>query len=117
MMTEIDEKKERLKQEVEKKIYDFDELQEKLVGRGIASALQVFRDRGMLNKAITFGRNKDKTLEQQLSAFGIDKNQEGDRIQLQYVDKAGNKLTLKQAYRELCWKFHGKMPSHKRQQK
>ena len=37
-------------------------LEEKLVGKGIGNALLIFRDRGMLNKNISFGRNKDKSL-------------------------------------------------------
>lgn len=53
----------------------------------------------MLNKKISFGRNKDKTLEQQLSLFGIDKNQEQDHVKLEYIDKKGRKLTLKEAFR------------------
>jgi hypothetical protein len=32
---------------------------------------------------------------------------------LQYFDKKGRKLTIKEAYRQMCWKFHGKGPSHK----
>ena len=26
-------------------------------------------------------------------------------------------MTLKEAYRQMCWKFHGRMPSHKKQEK
>lgn len=40
-----------------------------------------------------------------------------DRVQLQYFDKQGHKLTLKEAYRQMCWKFHGRMPSHKKREK
>jgi U4/U6.U5 tri-snRNP-associated protein 1 len=40
-----------------------------------------------------------------------------DRVQLQYLDKQGHKLTLKEAYRQMCWKFHGRMPSHRKQEK
>ena len=38
-------------------------------------------------------------------------------VDLQYFDKKGRKLTLKEAYRQMCWKFHGKMPSHSSRQK
>lgn len=92
-------------------------LEEKVVGRGVANALAIFRERGMLGKTLAFGRNKDKTLDQQLSSFGISKNQEDDRVKLEYVDKRGRKLTLKEAFRQLCWRFHGKMPSHRKQEK
>jgi len=33
------------------------------------------------------------------------------------LDKQGHKLTLKEAYRQMCWKFHGRMPSHKKREK
>lgn len=45
------------------------ELNEKLVGKGIANALDVFRKRGMLGKQFTRGRTKDQTLEKQLNSF------------------------------------------------
>lgn len=44
----------------------------KLVGKGIGNALQVFRDRGMLGKKKYLGRNKDKTAEEILGAYGVD---------------------------------------------
>ena len=40
-----------------------------------------------------------------------------DRVKIDHFDKKGKKLTLKQAFREMCWKFHGKMPSHRKQEK
>ena len=80
------------------------------------NALQIFRDRGMLNKNITFGRNKDKALSEQLKSFGKE-DQDEDRVKLKYVDKKGKELTLKEAFRQMCWKFHGKLPSHKKQAK
>lgn len=71
----------------------------------------------MLGKSTSFGRNKDKTVEDQLRSFGIEKDQMNERGQPQYVDKQGRKLTIKEAFRQLCWKFHGKMPSHRKQEK
>ena len=35
----------------------------------------------------------------------------------QYYDEYGRKMTQKQAFRQLSWKFHGKMPSKKRREK
>lgn len=87
-----------------------------LVGKGIANALKVFRNRGMLGAKNQFqkGRNLDQTLDKQLESFKKDGIQDKDRVTLQYFDKHGKKLTLKEAYREMCWKFHGRMPSHKK---
>jgi hypothetical protein len=52
-----------------------------------------------------------------LKSFGDNTGQEKDRVKLEYFDKKGKKLTLKEAFRQMCWKFHGRMPSHKRQEK
>ena len=93
------------------------DLEERLVGKGVANALQLFRERGMLNKKVAFGRNKDKTIESQLKSFGVNEDQSEDRVKLEYFDKKGKKLTLKEAFRQMCWKFHGKMPSHKSMEK
>ena len=72
----------------------------------------------MLGKNKVFGRNKDKSLEQQLGTFDQGKkDQEEDRVRIEYFDKKGKKLTLKEAFRQMCWKFHGKMPSHRKQEK
>ena len=38
-------------------------------------------------------------------------------VVLEYRDKEGNKLTPKEAYRELCYKFHGRQPSQKTRDK
>ena len=46
-----------------------------------------------------------------------DGSQTADRVKLQYVDKRGRKLTIKEAYRQMCWKFHGRMPSHRKREK
>lgn len=99
-------------------------LLEKIIGKGkddsshalgIGNALQVFRERGMLGKVEALGRNKEKTVEQQLAALGT--TQEEDRVKLKYFDKRGRELKGKEAFRQMCWKFHGKMPSHRKQEK
>ena len=102
-----------------------------IVGKGLANAMKYFGDRGMLgidfdmekgnqeglnlgpSTDIVIGRNNDQTLQKQLRQHGLDGNQDRDRVKLQYRDKQGNQLTLKQAFRELCWSFHGRKPSHK----
>ena len=89
-------------------------MEEKLVGKGIAFALKVFRERGMLGKNKYIGRNKDKSGEDIMKTFGDDSNQDNDRVKLDYFDKKGRQLTQKEAFRQMCWKFHGKMPSHRK---
>jgi hypothetical protein len=44
-------------------------LEETVVGKGIGNALKVFRERGLLGRDLTKGRNKDKTLKEQLGTF------------------------------------------------
>ena len=39
------------------------------------------------------------------------------RFELNYFDEYGRKMTQKQAFRQLSWKFHGKGPSKKRREK
>lgn len=71
----------------------------------------------MLGKQFIKGRNMDKTLESTLKSFDKDGTQEDDKVKLQYFDKKGRKLTIKEAYRQMCWKFHGRMPSHRKREK
>ena len=71
----------------------------------------------MLGKSIYYGRNKDQTTDEILKSFGDSSNQENDRVKLVHVDKKGHVLTQKEAFRQMCWKFHGKMPSHRKQEK
>ena len=99
-------------------------LTETLVGKGIAHALKVFRERGMLGRETNRGRTLDKTLEQQLKSLKPVSEPSKDlkeinvkEVNLQYFDKKGRKLTIKEAYRQMCWKFHGKMPSHRKREK
>lgn len=92
-------------------------LQERMVGKGIGNALQLFREKGMLGKTIALGRNKEKTMDEHLKSLGNKTGQDDDRVKLKYFDKRGKELKGKEAFRQMCWKFHGKMPSHKRQEK
>lgn len=80
----------------------------------------------MLGKQFTRGRTKDQTLEKQLNSFEPKNGKENgnkngkideDRVNLQYLDKKGRKLTLKEAFRQMCWKFHGMGPSHRKKEK
>ena len=38
-------------------------------------------------------------------------------MKIKYFDKKGHELKGKEAFRQMCWKFHGKMPSHRKQEK
>lgn len=49
-------------------------IEETPVGKGIAQALKVFRERGMLGRDFHRGRTKDKTLDEQLNSFSTKAN-------------------------------------------
>ena len=42
---------------------------------------------------------------------------DGDRIKLEYRDDRGKLMTKKEAFRHMCWKFHGKGPSRNKIEK
>lgn len=101
-------------------------LKETLIGKSLGNALKVFRDAGQLGKESIRGRNKDQSLDNQLASFVTNKDptakvgrvdQNEDRVKLQYLDKKGNKLSIKEAYRNMCYKFHGHKPSHAQRDK
>merc|ERR1719253_861069 len=46
-----------------------------------------------------------------------DDDEDKTSFSLQHYDEYGRKMTQKQAFRQLSWKFHGKGPSKKRREK
>jgi U4/U6.U5 tri-snRNP-associated protein 1 len=40
-----------------------------------------------------------------------------DKINLEYRDHTGKLMTQKEAFRYMCWTFHGKKPSKRKQDK
>lgn len=85
------------------------------VSRGVAGALALFARTGALNaKEDNYrGRTKDERPGWDQSKAGSSAAGGGKDVKLEYRDKYGNKLTPKEAYRELCYKFHGREPSQK----
>jgi len=78
----------------------------------MANALKMFRERKMVGqKQETFsGRSND------VVPTG-DVNEADDRVKLEYRDAKGRKMTPKEAFRYICWNFHGKRPSKNKQEK
>ena len=79
----------------------------------VVDGKQVQEGTKLASTEVILGRSNDLTLSKQLQLHGVNADQEGDRVKLQYRDKQGNQQTLKQAFRELCHKFHGHRKSHK----
>ena len=73
---------------------------EPLVRNGVASTLALLNMRGIDLKPRS---NRSKTPQNQNNSPPSD-------IKLEYFDQFGNKLTSKEAYKELSRKFHGKGP-------
>lgn len=113
------------------------ELAEPLVGKGIAVALKVLRSRGLVGKEALYGRYKDTGIdrvERIEKEKGKEKEKEKEKaakseaaankpssqifnIDLEYRDDKGRQLTKKEAYRNLCYSFHNKLPSYKKIEK
>lgn len=101
---------------------------EKIYGRGLGATLCSLRFRGVLciNPVEWAGRHNDKKLfphqnlakEALFSGVG-DKTEQALRLEvaLRRTDEYGRVLTAKKAFRKLCYDFHGKGPSKKREQK
>jgi U4/U6.U5 tri-snRNP-associated protein 1 len=92
--------------------------------QGIAGALKLFQNTGAITSKKTIelkGRTKDKRtgdLVVPIAEIGGGTKFSGggisgklDEFVIEYKDEHGKKLTTKEAYRQLSYKFHGKMPS------
>lgn len=81
-----------------------------LASQGMAAALSLLKDSGDLKRnELVHGRAKDAR-NSQLTAGASTDNSE---IRLEYRNKLGQKLTPKEAFRQLCYSFHGYGPSKK----
>jgi U4/U6.U5 tri-snRNP-associated protein 1 len=83
------------------------DLEEAPLGKGIANALKVFRQRGYLGDDKYYGRHND----------GKPVNDGPKEIVLEYRDEKGRLMTQKEAYRYICHTFHQNKPSLKKQEK
>lgn len=91
----------------------------------MGSALGLLRDRGALNGGVEWsGRNMDMkaqphVVEARKALFSGAGDAQAQRIEtaLRRLDEFGRVLTPKEAFRELCHKFHGKGSSKNKQEK
>jgi len=82
-----------------------------LVAKGMAATLALLQGSGELRKSDELaGRAKDSRLQDP------SKN-DGNNVKLEYRDEYGRKLTQKEAFRQLSYKFHGYGPSQKKKEK
>jgi len=98
------------------------------LGKGLAVALQVLKKRGLIGKDQLYGRYKDtgidrvERIEKEKKIKGeSDKSKNNNNnnfnMDLEYRDEKGRQLTKKEAYRNLCYSFHNKLPSYKKIEK
>jgi U4/U6.U5 tri-snRNP-associated protein 1 len=104
------------------------------VGRGLSSFVSMLKHTGEISgkhtKEELRGRAKDeknydnyekldlsKVVKIGRNANAKDKEFAGREIKLEYRDKHGRLLTQKEAYRDLCYQFHGHSGSKKKEEK
>eukprot|EP01032_Pedospumella_encystans_P021690 gene21690-24597_t len=81
-----------------------------LVGKGMAATLALLKGTGELKKFDQLaGRSKDSR--------AYDPSSTDHGVKLEYRDEFGRKLTQKEAFRQLSYKFHGYGPSQKKKEK
>jgi U4/U6.U5 tri-snRNP-associated protein 1 len=110
-------------QEENNEIYE-----EQLVRKGIATALQVLRKRGLVGKKQMWGRFKDKIHTTNDMFLKENKDKKAVKsstmsrgkefnVELEYRDNKGRLLTAKEMYRQQSYVFHGKGPGKKKVEK
>lgn len=104
------------------------------VGRGLSSFVSMLKHTGEISgkhtKEELRGRAKDEKNYDNYQALDLskvvkigrnanakDKEFAGREVKLEYRDKHGRLLTQKEAYRELCYQFHGHSGSKKKEDK
>lgn len=111
-MMDVDENAEESEEEEEE---DYDEqlglLQQKpIASKGLAATLALLKSSGDLKtREELAGRTKDvRDIDPSSDEFGV---------KLEYRDEFGRKLTQKEAFRQLSYRFHGFGPQQKKQEK
>jgi U4/U6.U5 tri-snRNP-associated protein 1 len=90
--------------------------------RGLAATLALLKDKGALSEGVTWaGRTTDKKKDRiavavEADAIGTSDPNYNFNFKLDRFDEFGRKMTPKEAFRELCHKFHGIFPSRGKQE-
>lgn len=88
-------------------------IHEVAVGKGLAGALKILKERGSLNEGTDWGgRTTDK---KKSKLIGVEDGPKDIRIER--IDEFGRVMTPKEAFRHLSHKFHGKGPGKMKQEK
>uniref|UniRef100_A0A2N9GCL4 SART-1 family protein n=1 Tax=Fagus sylvatica TaxID=28930 RepID=A0A2N9GCL4_FAGSY len=82
------------------------------IGKGLYGTLKHLQGRGTLKESIELsGRNTDN---KKIKFMGVD---DDGSIRIDRLDEFGRTMTPKEAFRELSYRFHGKRPGKKKQEK
>ncbi|KAM3683684.1 hypothetical protein ACB094_12G165500 [Castanea mollissima] len=102
-------------------------IHEVAVGKGLSGALKLLKERGTLKESIEWGgRNMDKKKSKLVGIVGDDESKEPrssslidyrKEIRIERTDEFGRIMTLKEAFRLISHKFHGKGPGKMKQEK
>eukprot|EP00744_Colponema_vietnamica_P006152 GILI01008953.1.p1 GENE.GILI01008953.1~~GILI01008953.1.p1 ORF type:complete len:624 (+),score=189.37 GILI01008953.1:41-1873(+) len=85
---------------------------------GISAALHLLRQRGELDKQKEIvGRSRDRRDDVEDEVIKVEAKGRTKEVHLEYRDEHGRLLTKKEAFRRMCWDFHGKKPSKRKQEK
>ncbi|KAK4573697.1 hypothetical protein RGQ29_031584 [Quercus rubra] len=102
-------------------------IHEVAVGKGLTVALKLLKERGTHKESIEWGgRNMDKKKSKLVGIVGDDESKEPrssslidyrKEICIEWTDEFGRIMTLKEAFRLISHKFHGKGPGKMKQEK
>lgn len=99
---------EQSKIEDKEEVVPVESIHEAPVGKGLAGALKMLKERGSLKETVDWGgRNMDK---KKSKLVGIYDDEGPKEIHLERTDEYGRVQTPKEAFRVLSHKFHGKGP-------
>lgn len=119
-LEEIEKEEEKVRSEIMSKEVTSEDLktgealEEPVIGKGVARVLEIFRMRKMLGQKSSYvGRMKDNKTQRDFEEEVKDE----DDIHIMRTDKYGNIQSRKQAFRELCYSFHNKKPSQRKQER
>ncbi|KAJ8599575.1 hypothetical protein CTAYLR_004669 [Chrysophaeum taylorii] len=99
-----------------------------LAAKGMAAAMALLATSGDLKEKptdpeVTVGRSRDQRVftdgstDDPKTLPDVAFKGQLKPIKLEYRDGDGRLLTRKEAYRQMCWKFHGKQPGRRKQEK
>ena len=92
-------------------------LYERKASGGLGAVLDIARNRGMLGEEKELAGRMFDQKGAGLHAYTTEASEKEATFSIDHYDEYGRKMTQKQAFRQLSWKFHGKAPSKRNREK